>query len=100
MLTWTIKTAIISLVIIMILHNIYIYMKDNLTTPSVTDYINRPNEKYEEICNIISNTQNVESSTSSNMKEELKLYLQQQLYDNNSNDLSPLNIYTDKKTHT
>ena len=78
-------------------------MKDNLTTPSVTDYINRPNEKYEEICNIISNTQNVESSTSSNMKEELKLYLQQQIYDNNSitiansNDLTPLNIYTDKK---
>tara|TARA_Y100000992_G_scaffold302152_1_gene275225 strand:- start:1069 stop:1488 length:420 start_codon:yes stop_codon:yes gene_type:complete len=91
MLPWLIQTAIISLVIILILHNIYFFFKENLTTPSVTDYINRPNEKYEEICKIISssnNTQHYESSTASNMKEELKLFLNQQL---NNKNTKPLN---------
>jgi len=90
MLTWTIQTAVISLVVIMILHNIYIYLKDNLTYPNVTDYVNRPNEKYNEIYNIISKTNseniNYETSTASNMKEELKLFLNQQL-NNNDNSI-------------
>ena len=88
MLSWTIQSAVISLVGIMILHNIYTYLKDNLTYPNVTDYVNRPNEKYDEICKIISNSnsQNIdyETSTSSNMKEELKLFLNQQLNNNNT----------------
>lgn len=83
MLSWTIQTAAISLVIILLVHNIYKYFKSNLTHPSITDYIDRPNEKYNEIWNTIKNNPpsniNYESSTSSNMKEELKSFLNQQI---------------------
>ena len=79
MLSWTIQIAVISLVVIILIHNIYKYFKSNLTHPSITDYIDRPNEKYNEIWNTIKNNPpsniNYESSTSSNMKEELKSFL-------------------------
>ena len=82
MLTWTIQTIVISLVVIILIHNIYKYFKSNLTYPNVTDYIDRPSKKYNEILNTISeknNNINYVNSSSSDMKEELKLFLNQQI---------------------
>tara|TARA_Y100000992_G_scaffold302709_1_gene278673 strand:- start:5586 stop:5909 length:324 start_codon:yes stop_codon:yes gene_type:complete len=86
MLSWSIQIAVISLVVIILIHNIYKYFKSNLTHPSITDYIDRPNEKYNEILNTIKDKPpniNYESSTSSNMKEELKSFLNQQIKTSN-----------------
>jgi len=90
MLSWILQTTILSLVLIFLLHNIYIYFKSNLTYPNVKDLINRPSKKYDEIFDIIKNSNNDKVSnipdvnlnnntTSSNMKEELKLFLNQQI---------------------
>ena len=42
-------SIIISLILIIIIHNLFIYFKDNLTAPKVKDFINKPNKNYEEI---------------------------------------------------
>ena len=84
MFVWVIQMSIMSLVIIILLHNIYIYLKSNLTRPTITDYVTKPSEKYNELYNMISkstpeNTINYETAAVSNMQEELKLFLQQQI---------------------
>ena len=76
MLSWAIQTTIISLVIIFLVHSIYRYFKETLTIPKVKDLVNKPHEKYEEIYKIIN------KSASSDMKEELKIFLNQQIKPN------------------
>jgi len=87
MLSWAIQTTIISLVIIFLVHSIYHYFKETLTIPKVKDLVNKPHEKYEEIYKIINqNANNGEinyaKSASSDMKEELKIFLNQQIKPN------------------
>ena len=94
MLSWAIQTTIISLVIIFLIHSIYHYFKETLTIPKVKDLVNKPNEKYEEIYKIINQNNNsgeinYAKSASSDMKEELKIFLNQQI--NKPNDIQPEN---------
>ena len=56
-------SIIISLILIIIIHNLFIYFKDNLTAPKVKDFINKPNKNYEEIFSIIDNKQNNNNSS-------------------------------------
>ena len=49
MLFWIIKQVAISLVIIVLIHYLYIFLKNNLTVPKVKDLVNRPEQKYQEI---------------------------------------------------
>ena len=84
MLSWAIQTTIISLVIIFLIHSIYHYFKETLTIPKVKDLVNKPSEKYEEIYKIINQNNNngeinYAKSASSDMKEELKIFLNQQI---------------------
>jgi len=60
-------SIIISLILIIIIHNLFIYFKDNLTAPKVKDFINKPNKNYEEIFSIIDNKENNISITTSNI---------------------------------
>jgi len=59
-------SIIISIVIIIILHNLFIFFKNNLTTPKIKDFVNKPNKKYREIFNIIENTNNNDSTINNN----------------------------------
>ena len=98
MLSWAIQTTIISLVIIFLIHSIYHYFKETLTIPKVKDLVNKPNEKYEEIYKIINQNNNngeinYAKSASSDMKEELKIFLNQQI--NNPNSIEPENSTLD-----
>ena len=98
MLSWAIQTTIISLVIIFLIHSIYHYFKETLTIPKVKDLVNKPNEKYEEIYKIINQKNNngeinYAKSASSDMKEELKIFLNQQI--NNPNSIEPENSALD-----
>ena len=98
MLSWAIQTTIISLVIIFLIHSIYHYFKETLTIPKVKDLVNKPNEKYEEIYKIINQNNNngeinYAKSASSDMKEELKIFLNQQV--NNPNSIQPENVMID-----
>ena len=98
MLTWAIQTTIISLVIIFLIHSIYRYFKETLTIPKVKDLVNKPSEKYEEIYKIINQNNNngeinYAKSASSDMKEELKIFLNQQI--NKPGDIEPGNSLLD-----
>lgn len=41
--------AIISLIIILVLHNLFLFFKDNLTTPKIKDLVTKPSEEYKKI---------------------------------------------------
>ena len=68
----TIKTAFISLILIILIHYLYIFFKTNLTIPKVKDLIYKPTIQYREIYKII----NKNTDEQSDMKNELKEYLQ------------------------
>ena len=72
----TIKTALISLVSIILIHYLYIFLKTNLTIPKVKDLVNKPNIQYKEIYKVINENTNEPDEKQSDMKNELKEYLQ------------------------
>ena len=53
MIYWIIKISIISIIFILIVHNILHFLRDTLTIPKIRDLVHAPNEKYERIYNII-----------------------------------------------
>ena len=98
MISGVILWAVISLVIIMLTHNIYIFFKDTLTVPKVKDFINEPNNIYKEVeetlkkereninnntnNNTINNTNNNTNNKTNNMnenemKDELKHFFKE-----------------------
>tara|TARA_A100001037_G_C14771747_1_gene466379 strand:- start:194 stop:535 length:342 start_codon:yes stop_codon:yes gene_type:complete len=68
------KTAVISLVLIILVHSLYIFLKTNLTIPKIKDLVNKPDMRYKEIYNTLLKKNEKEESLE--MKNELKKYLQ------------------------
>ena len=67
------KTAVISLVLIILVHSLYIFLKTNLTIPKVKDLVNKPEMRYKEIYNtLLKNEEKKEEPLK--MKNELKKY--------------------------
>lgn len=88
MFYFLIKTTIISLILIFLVHYLYDFFKTNLTVPKIKDLVNRPNDKYNDIMDTIQNNNSQKQHQSSeipkvnesqNMKDELKSYLKQQM---------------------
>lgn len=52
---WILRTIIFSIIFIGIVHYLYIYFVNNLTTPIVKDLVNIPSNKYKNIYEIINN---------------------------------------------
>jgi|TARA_B100001027_G_scaffold205275_1_gene168031 predicted PurR-regulated permease PerM len=90
MLTRIISTIIISIIIVALIHYLYLWLSNNLTSPKTKDYITIPRKKYNEIYeninsyketnpkintsyNLEKNNQNILDNES--MKNELKSYL-------------------------
>jgi len=53
MLYWTIKATIVSVIFILIVHNIFQFLRDTLTVPKIRDLVNTPNEKYRHMYDIL-----------------------------------------------
>ena len=53
MLFWTMKWVIMSVVMILIMHHLYIFFMDTLTVPMNKDFIHKPVEKYKEMLDTI-----------------------------------------------
>lgn len=53
MLFWAMKWAIMSVVLILVLHHLYIFFMDTLTVPMNKDFIHKPVEKYKEMLDTI-----------------------------------------------
>ena len=49
MLLWIVQQIIISVVLIVTLHYIYIFFKNNLTVPKTKDLVKKPTEQYKKI---------------------------------------------------
>jgi len=71
MLFWIIQQTIISIVLIISVHYIYIFFKNNLTIPKTKDLVNRPTEQYKNIYSSL----NKSKENNKEMKNELKDYL-------------------------
>ena len=88
MFYFILQYAIISLILISIIHYLYSFFKTNLTVPKVKDLVNRPAGVYKEIYETIEKeklsgrennkimiNENTSSSSSQSMKDELKNFL-------------------------
>ena len=64
MLLWIVQQIIISVVLIVTVHYIYIFFKNNLTVPKTKDLVKKPTEQYKKIYNSI----NKPVSENKNMK--------------------------------
>ena len=72
MLLWIIQQIIISVVLIVTIHYIYIFFKNNLTVPKTKDLVKKPTEQYQKIYSSINNSKKENKS----MKNELKNFIQ------------------------
>ena len=95
MLSWAIQTAIMSITLIFLVHHLISFFTLTLTVPKIKDLVNTSTQKYENMFNVISNS-NSNSNTSresmdytlldlipkkedTSMKNELKSFLKKQL---------------------
>ena len=53
MLISIVQWSVISLILIILLHHIFSFLKDTLTIPKVKDLVKKPTEKYNDINNIL-----------------------------------------------
>jgi hypothetical protein len=115
MLSWIIQITIVSIILIFLVHHLINFFKSTLTIPKIKDLVNSPNQKYENMYNIIksgstssnSNSNSNSNSSSSNygstttdytlidllpkqcdvnMKNELKNFLKKQMQTNDQLD--------------
>ena len=112
MLFWIIQTTVISVILIFLIHYLIEFFKSTLTIPKIKDLVNAPTQKYANMFNVISNSNNSTSiqTPSSNgysiddlipkpnndMKSELKMFLKKQLNSssNTSTEISSLDSMT------
>jgi len=80
MFLWILQQTIISIILIVSVHYIYIFFKDNLTVPKTKDLVKKPTEQYNKIYDVIKKKNNQKN----NMKNELKNYIKE-LSKNNNN---------------
>ena len=72
MLLWIIKWVVISLILIALCHNIYIYLKDTFTIPKTRDLIKNPEKRYAEMLggeNVLDVQQPSKEATSTSISE-------------------------------
>jgi len=60
MFLWCIKIALISIILICIIHNLYFFLQSNLLVPKIKDFIDIPT-KYENMMNVISTEEEEEN---------------------------------------
>ena len=71
-----IKQIILSIILIVIIHYIYVFLKENLTQPKIKDLVNKPKMKYKEIYKSVEQSKINESNTDK-MKNELQDYIKE-----------------------
>jgi hypothetical protein len=94
----------LSFIFIFVLHYLYNFFKNNLTTPQVKDLVNKPRELYTEIYKDLNDknshfrekddiyNKEINNNDKNHMKEELKSYLKQIKKSNTNNDNNDVNI--------
>lgn len=73
-----VSQALVSFIIIIVLHYLYNFFKQNLTTPKVRDLINKPSEEYKRIYATINSEgkhKKISDEEKEKRKKELKNYM-------------------------
>jgi uncharacterized protein YecA (UPF0149 family) len=81
--------AIISLIIIIILHYLFDFFKENLTTPKIRDLVTKPNEEYKKIYEKLKTKKDeniLDNEEKEEMKNKLKKYMQSLSLKKNENN--------------
>jgi hypothetical protein len=78
MLFWIFQTSILSILLICLVHYLINFLKTTLTVPKIKDLVNNPNQKYENIYNIIENVNSKKYSESN--------------YSESTTDINKLNV--------
>ena len=93
--------VIISLILIILIHYLFIFFKDTLTVPKIKDLFDEPQEKYKNIIKIL-NEENIENKV--NVKEETTNIsdLKQPIAQKSTNDVNDMknelkNFFNDLK---
>lgn len=81
---------IISLCVIIVLHYLYDYLKNSMTTPIVKDLVNKPTQKYNKIYNILNEKPSDEDKEK--MKMELKSFIKGSSTVSQNNEIENENI--------
>jgi hypothetical protein len=81
---WLFQNIIISIIIIILIHYLFNYLKDTYTTKKTKDLVKTQTEKYKTILDEMINKKNNEdenmfSFNSENMQNELDSYLEQEM---------------------
>ena len=76
MLFWIIQQIIVSVVLIISIHYIYLFFKNNLTVPKTKDLVKKPTEQYKKIYTTLGNKKD-DKEDKEHMKSELLTYLKQ-----------------------
>lgn len=81
MFIFIVKNILLSVIVILLLHYIYNYLKNNLTTPKVKDLVDKPKIRYNQIIEVIKNSEmeNIKNDLKQDeeeMKDELEKYMQ------------------------
>ena len=65
MLFWILQSMILSIIFILVVHHLIHFFKTTLTIPKMKDLVNAPTQKYDNMYNIIANSQSSTLSSSS-----------------------------------
>jgi len=84
-------SAIVSIIIIFVVHNIFNYFKNTLTTPKIKDLINKPRNEYDKIKSVINSNGHIDT-TGSNYNDNTSTEMQ-----NIRNDVDRDNIKSELK---
>ena len=81
MFIFIVKNILLSVIVILLLHYIYNYLKNNLSTPKVKDLVDKPKIRYNQIIEVIKNSEmeNIKNDLKEDeeeMKDELEKYMQ------------------------
>lgn len=100
MFWWTIQTILFSTLFIFLAHHIFNTLTSTLTVTKVKDVVNSRNQKYDEICSIVSNNQNLNNSYNYNNNNNTNSYtLEDLLPTTEANTLTNANSMKNELKH-
>jgi|TARA_B110000037_G_scaffold39527_1_gene48950 cell shape-determining protein MreC len=85
------QTTIISIILIFMIHYIYLFLKENLTTPKIRDLVNKPTEQYNKIYKDLQSSPEVTTDMKGELQNYLKSLTKEKNIDNNNiNDVKDI----------
>ena len=90
MLLFILKWAIISFILIVLIHYLYSFFKSTLTIPKVRDLVNKPTERYNEMIDTIKYNDSVKYTNGVKYNDKNNVNKQDNMQDELSNFLQDL----------